>query len=83
MLEWIKYNDIASKFQRKAKPADREDLKQDIIVKLADIESRYSSCGQHLTGRHGSSSQLYGIGILERYHATTKNFQSQRECKRR
>ena len=49
MLDWNKYTDIASKFQRKAKPEDREDLKQDIIVRLADIESRYNGSGQHLT----------------------------------
>ena len=41
--------EIASKFQRKAKSADREDLKEDIIVKLADIESRYNGSGEHLT----------------------------------
>jgi hypothetical protein len=49
MLDWNKYMKIATKFQRKAKPADREDLKQDIIVKLADIESKYNGSGAHLT----------------------------------
>jgi len=38
-LDWNKYIDIATKFQRKAKPEDRQDLKQDIIVKLATIAS--------------------------------------------
>ncbi len=38
-LDWNKYIEIANKFQRKAKAADREDLKQDIIVKLAEIAS--------------------------------------------
>ena len=49
MLDWNKYIEIASKFQRKAKLEDREDLKQDIIVKLADIESKYNGNGEHLT----------------------------------
>ena len=49
MLDWNKYIDIASKFQRRAKPEDREDLKEDIIVKLADIESKYNGSGQSLT----------------------------------
>lgn len=38
-LDWDKYIEIANKFQRKSKPADREDLKQDIILKLAEVAS--------------------------------------------
>ena len=49
MLDWNKYMEIASKFQRKAKPEDKEDLREDIIVKLADIESKYNGSGEHLT----------------------------------
>jgi hypothetical protein len=49
MLDWNKYIDIASKFQRKAKPADREDLRQNIILKLAEVESKYNGSGEHLT----------------------------------
>jgi DNA-directed RNA polymerase specialized sigma24 family protein len=49
MLDWKKYIEIASKFQRKAKPADREDLKQDIILKLAEVESKYNGSGETLT----------------------------------
>ena len=37
MLEWDKYIAIADRFQYKASWQDREDLKQDIIVKLADV----------------------------------------------
>ncbi len=48
MLDWNKYIEIASKFQRKAKPADREDLKQDIILKLAEVESKYNGSGETL-----------------------------------
>ena len=48
MLDWNKYIDIANKFQRKAKPADREDLKQDIILKLAEVESKYNGSGETL-----------------------------------
>ena len=49
MLDWNKYIEIANKFQRKAKPADREDLKQDIILKLAEVESKYNGSGESLT----------------------------------
>ena len=37
MLDWDKYIAIADRFQYKANWQDREDLKQDIIVKLADV----------------------------------------------
>lgn len=36
-LDWRKYTEIADKFQHKAKPADREDLRQDIILRLAEV----------------------------------------------
>ena len=38
-LDWQKYIDIADKFQHKAKTADREDLRQDIILRLAEVAS--------------------------------------------
>jgi DNA-directed RNA polymerase specialized sigma24 family protein len=38
-LDWNKYNEIAAKFQRKAKREDREDLRQDIILRLAEVAS--------------------------------------------
>ena len=40
MLDWEKYIEIASRFQHKAKAEDREDLRQDIILRLAQIASR-------------------------------------------
>ena len=36
-LDWQKYIEIANKFQHKAKAADRQDLRQDIILKLAEV----------------------------------------------
>jgi len=38
-LDWHKYTEIAKRFQSKAKPEDREDLRQNIILKLAEIAS--------------------------------------------
>jgi hypothetical protein len=38
-LDWRKYTEIADKFQHKAKPADREDFRQDIILRLAEVAS--------------------------------------------
>lgn len=40
MLDWEKYIEIASRFQHKAKAEDREDLRHDIVVRLAQIAGR-------------------------------------------
>jgi hypothetical protein len=37
MLDWDKYIAVAERFQHKARREDREDLRQDIIVRLADV----------------------------------------------
>ena len=39
MLDWGKYMEIADKFQHKARYEDREDLRQDIILRLAEVAS--------------------------------------------
>jgi len=39
MLDWQKYTEIAENFQQKARYQDREDLRQDIIVRLAEVAS--------------------------------------------
>jgi DNA-directed RNA polymerase specialized sigma24 family protein len=39
MLDWQKYIEIADKFQHKAMYEDREDLRQDIILRLAEVAS--------------------------------------------
>ena len=39
MLDWQQYIEIADKFQHKARYDDREDLRQDIILRLAELAS--------------------------------------------
>jgi DNA-directed RNA polymerase specialized sigma24 family protein len=39
MLDWEKYIEVADKFQQKARYQDREDLRQDIILRLAELAS--------------------------------------------
>jgi len=39
MLDWEKYMEIADNFQHKVRYEDREDLKQDIILRLAEVAS--------------------------------------------
>jgi len=38
MLDWDKYTKVANRFQYKAIPQDREDLKQNIILSLANAQ---------------------------------------------
>lgn len=38
-LDWEKYMGIADNFQHKARYEDREDLRQDIVVRLAEVAS--------------------------------------------
>ncbi len=39
MLDWQKYSEIADNFQHKARYEDREDIKQDIVLRLAEVAS--------------------------------------------
>jgi DNA-directed RNA polymerase specialized sigma24 family protein len=39
MLDWQKYSQIADRFQHKARYQDREDLRHDIMVRLAELAS--------------------------------------------
>jgi hypothetical protein len=38
-LDWQHFTEIADKFQHRAKPADRQDLRQEIILRLAEVAS--------------------------------------------
>ncbi len=49
MLDWQKYMEIADKFQVKARYEDREDLRQDIILRLAEVELKYNGSGKTLS----------------------------------
>jgi len=49
MLDWEKYTAVANRFQYKARREDREDLRQDIIVKLAEVENKYNGSGKTLS----------------------------------
>jgi len=48
-MDWIKYQEIAKRFQHKAKREDREDLRQTIILRLAEVEAKYNGNGKSLT----------------------------------
>jgi len=40
MLDWGKYITVADRFQRKARAQDREDLRHDIVLRLAEVAQR-------------------------------------------
>ncbi len=62
MLDWQKYIEIADKFQYKAKAADREDLRQNIILRLAEVEIKYNGNGNSLT--EGGMVRIAGYTVL-------------------
>jgi len=47
--EWGEYWQIARRFERKARAGDWEDLRHDIIVRLADVAREYEAKGKPLT----------------------------------
>jgi len=49
MLDWDNYIKVANRFQYKARRGDREDLKQEIILKLAQVELKYNRKGKTLS----------------------------------
>jgi hypothetical protein len=49
MLDWDNYSKVANRFQYKARREDREDLKQEIILKLAQVELKYNGNGKTLS----------------------------------
>jgi len=63
MLDWNKYIQIASKFQRKAKIEDRQDLRQNIILRLAEVELKYNGNGNSLT--EGGMLRVASYVVLE------------------
>jgi hypothetical protein len=63
MLDWNKYIEIADKFQHKAKPEDRQDLRQNIILRLAEVELKYNGNGNSLT--EGGMVRVASYVVLE------------------
>lgn len=49
MLDWSSYIKVADRFKYKAKHQDREDLRGDIILKLAEVELKYNGNGETLS----------------------------------
>ena len=66
MLDWNKYTEIADKFQHKARYDDREDLRQDIIVRLAEVASNNG----HKPFTEGAMVRVASLVTLEYWRKT-------------
>ena len=64
MLDWEKYMEIADKFQHRAKYQDREDLRQDIVVRLAEVASN----NVHKPFTEGAMVRVASYVTMEYWH---------------
>ena len=64
MLDWSKYITVADTYQHKAKSQDRDDLRQDIIVTLAEAQRAKDNNG----GGQLSPGAMYRIASVEVTH---------------
>lgn len=63
-MDWDKFAEIAQKFERKAKYQDREDLRQDIIVRLAEVERNNG----HKPFTEGAMVRVASYVVMEYWH---------------
>ena len=66
MLDWNKYTEIADRFQHKARYDDRDDLRQDIIVRLAEVASNNG----HKPFTEGAMVRVASLVTLEYWRKT-------------
>jgi hypothetical protein len=68
-LDWEKYSDIADRFQYKAKYGDRDDLRHNIIVRLAEVASNNG----HKPFTEGAMIRVASYVVMEYWHAEKRN----------
>jgi len=69
MLDWEKYIIIADRFQHKARFQDREDLKHNIIVRLAEVAQRNG----HKPLTEPTMVRVASFVVLEYWHTEKRN----------
>jgi len=69
MLDWGKYSEIADRFQHKARFQDREDLRHNIIVRLAEVAQRNG----HKPLTEGAMVRVASYVVLEYWHTEKRN----------
>jgi len=68
-LDWEKYSEVADRFQYKARYEDRDDLRHNIILRLADIASRNG----HKPFTEGAMVRVASYVVMEYWHAEKRN----------
>ena len=68
-LDWNKYIEIAQRFQGKARFEDREDLKDSIILRLAELASNNG----HKPFTKWAMLRVASYVVMEYWHAEKRN----------
>ena len=69
MLDWGKYSEVADRFQYKARFQDREDLKHNIIIRLAEVSQRNG----HKPFTEWAMLRVASYVVMEHWHAEKRN----------
>ena len=69
MLDWEKYSEVADRFQYKAKFQDREDLRHNIILRLAQVTRRNG----HKPFTEGAMVRVASYVVMEYWHTEKRN----------
>jgi hypothetical protein len=68
-LDWEKYSEVAERFQYKARFEDREDLRHNIILRLAEVASNNG----HKPFTIGAMIRVASYVVMEYWHAEKRN----------
>ena len=68
-LDWEKYSTVADRFQHKARFQDREDLKHNIILRVAEVAQRNGN--KPFT--EGAMVRVASFVVLEYWHGEKRN----------
>ena len=68
-LDWEKYSEIADRFQHKARFEDRDDLRHNIILRLAEVASNNG----HKPYTIGAMIRVASYVVMEYWHAEKRN----------
>ncbi len=69
MLDWGKYSEVADRFQYKARFQDREDLKHNIMVRLAEV----AQSNGHKPFTEWAMLRVASYVVMEHWHSEKRN----------
>lgn len=68
-LDWEKYSEVAERFQYKARYEDRDDLRHNIILRLAEVAIRNG----HKPFTEGAMVRVASYVVMEYWHTEKRN----------